>query len=287
MYRKILIFFAICFVNCESKRILAIYPTPSVSHQVVFRPLMIELAKRGHDVTVITPDPAFPKGQAPPNLVEIDLHDVSYSLWKKFMENRAGRTDYIIEHTQATYEVFGVLFEEQMKSPEVQAILGNTSIQFDLLFTESIYRPALGFSHVYKVPVIEFSSFGGQHGSYESIGAVTHPLLYPISAQQRVYNLTFWERVSELFKKFYMDYQFYELEESENKMLRRVFGSSMPDLNELRRNVKMLFLNVHPLWDLNRPTPPSVIYLGGLHKKPQAELPQVSLFPYEKKNRFM
>lgn len=62
MFSSLKIFSILCVIGSnESARILAVYPTPSISHQVVFRPLMQELAKRGHDVVVITADPAFQK----------------------------------------------------------------------------------------------------------------------------------------------------------------------------------------------------------------------------------
>ncbi|KAI5633114.1 UDP-glucoronosyl and UDP-glucosyl transferase domain-containing protein [Phthorimaea operculella] len=60
----------ICVVlstNSNGARILVYIPTPSISHQEPFRPLTQELAKRGHEVTVITTDPAFPK--VPPSVV--------------------------------------------------------------------------------------------------------------------------------------------------------------------------------------------------------------------------
>ncbi|KOB64163.1 UDP-glycosyltransferase UGT33F2 [Operophtera brumata] len=70
----------VLFTVVNGAKILAVWPTPSISHQVVFRPLTEELARRGHEVTVITTDPAFEKGKAPPNLREIDLHDLSYNI---------------------------------------------------------------------------------------------------------------------------------------------------------------------------------------------------------------
>ncbi|KAJ8727685.1 hypothetical protein PYW07_001804 [Mythimna separata] len=73
------IFAAYIFVlnQVDAERILAYFPTPSISHQVVFRPLTEALARRGHEVTVVTTDPAFPKGGTPPNLTEIDVHNLS------------------------------------------------------------------------------------------------------------------------------------------------------------------------------------------------------------------
>jgi glucuronosyltransferase len=38
-------------------RILGIFPTPSISHQLPFQTIMKALALRGHEITVISPDP--------------------------------------------------------------------------------------------------------------------------------------------------------------------------------------------------------------------------------------
>ena len=41
----------------DSARILGIFPTPSISHQLPFQAIMKALAARGHQITVISPDP--------------------------------------------------------------------------------------------------------------------------------------------------------------------------------------------------------------------------------------
>ncbi|OWR45210.1 UDP-glycosyltransferase UGT33B11 [Danaus plexippus plexippus] len=67
----------------------------------------------------------------------------------------------------------------------------------------------------------------------------------------------------------------------ENEVLKRLFGSEIPDINELRKNIRMVFLNVHPIWDFNRPVPPNVIYLGQMHlqKERVKKLPEeIELF---------
>ncbi|CAH2089803.1 unnamed protein product [Euphydryas editha] len=78
--------------------------------------------------------------------------------------------------------------------------------------------------------------------------------------------------------KIYVEYsmsQIFEKHLSDVRTLRSIFGPNVPDLRTLRRrNVQMLFLNLHPIWDSNRPVPPNVVYLGGLHQKPQRELPK-------------
>ncbi|KAJ8708781.1 hypothetical protein PYW08_010163 [Mythimna loreyi] len=64
-----------------------------------------------------------------------------------------------------------------------------------------------------------------------------------------------------------------EIEDAENEMGKKLFGAKIPTISELKNNVDMLFLNTHPIWEGNRPVPSSVVFMGGLHQKPQKELP--------------
>ncbi|KAI5633119.1 UDP-glucoronosyl and UDP-glucosyl transferase domain-containing protein [Phthorimaea operculella] len=52
------------------------------------------------------------------------------------------------------------------------------------------------------------------------------------------------------------------------------FGHDTPSLYELRNNIDMLFLNIHPIWDGNTPWPPSIVHTWGIHHKPEKLLPQ-------------
>ncbi|XP_046972413.1 UDP-glucosyltransferase 2-like [Vanessa cardui] len=268
------VLFVSVIVKCECAKILAVFPTPSISHQVVFRPLMQELARRGHDVTVITTDPAFPKGQSPQNLTEIDVHDISYDMWTTFLQADKGNEENAHTQIKFIFELLARVFEEQMKTTEVQKLINDKKNKFDLLFIESCVRPALGFTYLYKVPVIEISSLGPIYETFEKFGAATNPLIYPIATRQRLNKLTLWEKIQELYTQFKSEYTYGEVMSSEDRMLQKIFGSNIPSITELRKNVDMLFLNVNPIWDYNRPVPPNILYLGGLHQKAAKELPQ-------------
>ncbi|XP_046972654.1 UDP-glucosyltransferase 2-like [Vanessa cardui] len=269
---KVIYLCACVCVGAETAKILGVFPTPSISHQVVFRPLMLELAKRGHEVTVITTDPAYPKHQAPQNLTEIDVHDMSYDYVKDFLVIHGKEKNPIkLSHVACDF-ILGV-FVMQFKSAEIENLLQSNK-QFDLIIVESYIRPALIFSYLYNAPVIEFSSLGGINSALEMVGAVTHPLIYPNALQRRTHNLTFWEKITVLYYYYATEFIFAQHEQTENDVLRSIIGSNIPNLKDLRQNVRMLFLNVHPLWDFNRPVPPNVLYLGGMHLKPQQDLPK-------------
>ncbi|XP_063533658.1 UDP-glucosyltransferase 2-like [Cydia strobilella] len=274
-------FVCLCALVCSSldaARILAVFPTPSISHQLPFRPLTQELARRGHEVVVITPDPAFPKGKTPENLTEIDVHDVSYATWRQIMSKINNGKDSSSQH-----EIFGeairTIFEQQTSVFAVKDIIKNQNHTFDLLLVEAWFRQALGFSHVIKAPVIAVSSLGDFCDNYHVIGAPTHPILYPDPINSRIYNLSLWEKVDIFYNTFSKQNQYKNTEAKENTVVRRIFGEDTPALSELKNNIDMLFLNIHPIWEGNRPVPPGVVHIGGIHQTPEKKLPQVCTPP--------
>lgn len=266
-------------VTSESARILAVFPIPSISHQVVFRPFTLELAKRGHEVVVITTDPIFEKGKTPANFTEIDVHD-SYKIWREefpSMSVTKGEKDDLLTQVSVAFHLLTKIFESQMAMPQVQRVINDTSLKFDLLIIEACIQVALGLTHVYKnVPVIQISSFTALPHNSHAIGIPIHPIATPTVLRQRIYNLSNWEKLIEIYNFIQLEIITKECEEEGDKMLKRVIGPDVPTIHELRNNVDLLFLNMYPIWDLNKPVPPNVIHVGGLYQNPIKELPEVS-----------
>ncbi|XP_045445412.1 UDP-glucosyltransferase 2-like [Melitaea cinxia] len=258
------------FVGSECAKILAVFPGPSICQQNVFRPLMIELARRGHEITVITTDPAFPKDQAPSNLTEINVHNISYGYIPKVLKKNGTENEEFDINTICDMNL--KLVDMQLQSDEVQEYIRNNK-NIDLLFVESFIRPTLIYSFIYDAPVIEFSSCGFL-STYLNIGAASHPIFYPDTITRRVYNLTFWDKITKLYNFYSSNIIYDKHADTESEWFKKVLGQDVPNMNVLRSKIHMTFLNVHPIWDSNRPVPPSVVYLGGLHQKPQKELPQ-------------
>ncbi|CAK1547653.1 unnamed protein product [Leptosia nina] len=279
MFDKLLFLLIVVLTIRESKgaRILVVVPTPSISHQIIFRPLTLELAKRGHEVTVITTDPAFTDVNRPENLTEIDIHDVTYSLWKNKLKEtdlKFGQKEGIFVFMKELSLLNGMFLEVQMKTEGVQNIINKDEKYYDLLVTEAFSRPALMFSHIFKAPLIQLSSFGMWLDSENIIGAPRHLFLYPNMINQRLYNLTFSEKVYELYKHYCILNMWYDTEQTELISLKKYFGGDVPPYEELYKNVDMLFLNIHPMLSNNQPLPPNVISIWGIHTKPVKSLPE-------------
>ncbi|CAH0697330.1 unnamed protein product [Spodoptera exigua] len=256
----------------DAAKILGFFPLPSISHQVIFRHLTEELARRGHEVTVITTDPAYPNGDGPANLTEIDVHDFSYEQWRILYKLTSTGERDLIGQIRGAYHTLVNIVEMQLKVEPVQKMLKEE--KFDLLLLEACVRPALLLSHVVKAPVIQVSSLGTIDFNVGTIGSAWHPFLYPDTLSQRSYNLTKWEKIREFYTYYKLNRVMKEVEDAENVMAKRMFGPNVPSINELKNNVDLMLLNTYPLWDNNRPVPPSVVYMGGLHKNPQKELPK-------------
>ncbi|CAG4992048.1 unnamed protein product [Colias eurytheme] len=257
----------------DSARILVMVPTPSISHQVVFRPLIKELHKRGHECVVITTDPVYPKGETPQNLTEVDIHDMSYNSIVDILQSIDGDKDNYLTLFSRIFHRMSIVFEKQVQLPEVKEVLD--SGKYDLVIGEAYIRPLLGLSHYLKAPAILLSTFGGLPTQYNLLGAPTHPLLFPYSVQARLYNLSFFEKILQILNYLRYEWHSYNLEQLDYEIMKRNFGNDVPSFRELyRNNVHLLFLNEHPLWAENRPVPPNIKYIGGMHTPQEKPLPK-------------
>ncbi|VVC87286.1 unnamed protein product [Leptidea sinapis] len=276
MRKVIVTFIFTLIININCFKILVVIPMPAISHQSVFRPLTQDLAKRGHKVTVITAYPAFAKDNCPKNLKEIDVHDVSCNLWRKNTINdyEFGKRENIIDQSYDILKVVTNTVALQLKVKEIQDLITNHEIDFDLLLIESCTRAALVYSDIFKVPVVQISSFGMWLGVDENMGAPSHPILYPNTFHQIMYNMSLWEKLYELYKHWLIKMNFDAMESMEIATLQNILAIKLPNYNVLKNNVDMSFINTHPLWIDNQPLPINIISTWGMHKKPQKELPQ-------------
>lgn len=262
-------------VLSKSAKILAVLPVPVVSHQMVFRVLTQELAKRGHEVTVIAALPVYKTNKAPFNYTEIDISEIADRIIKKLITEDLAVSGDVVSQFVSTFKAGSNIIIEMLSLKDIQILMENKRKHFDIIFLEDCARGTLIFSHIFKAPVIQISSFGGTFGTFEAVGALTHPLIYPLAIRKRYRNLSTWEKISELYMEYRLHKAFSENEMWENEVFRKHFGRNTPSIHELQENIHMLFLNLHPIWDSNRPVPPNVIYLGGLHQKPEQQLPEV------------
>lgn len=141
--------FAINFTN--SSKILGIFFFPSISHQCVFQPIWEELSLRGHQVTVLSPNPL--KNPKLTNLTEIDLGFTYDILKKQSLDEGMKKNKFLIEVLLFVSDIMKTILSSEMESKEVQQLL-NDGEKFDLILVEAISPVLYGASHKFKAPVV-------------------------------------------------------------------------------------------------------------------------------------
>ncbi|AXS67788.1 egt [Cryptophlebia peltastica nucleopolyhedrovirus] len=268
MHFHILFLCAISAVN--GARILAVLPTPAYSHQSVFKVYIQALAERGHEIVVIKPTTKV--NYATRNVTEVDA-TLAENYFKNLVKQSSvfRKRGIISDSTTVTaHNYMGLvrMIRDQFDLPAVKRLINNRKNEhFDLLICEAFMDYSLIFSHLFgDLPVIQISSGYGLAENFETMGAVSrHPKYYPNMWRDRFRDLTVWETINEIYMELTLQNEFSKLVDEQNKLIRSQFGRKSPSIKELRNRVQMLFVNTHSVFDNNRPVPPSVQYLGGIH----------------------
>ncbi|ACF05410.1 EGT [Adoxophyes orana nucleopolyhedrovirus] len=266
-----------CFVfmmGSDAARILAVFPTPSYSHQTVFKVYVQALAQRGHDVVVIKPKTMvdFASVHARYNLTEIDVSVKSLDDLKK-QSNIFRKRGVVADSTTVTatnYMNLVRMLRMQFNLPTVKNFINfyrRNGIKFDLLICEAFIDYSLIFSHIFgNLPIVQISSGYGLAENFETMGAVSrHPIFYPNMWRDKFRDLTVLETINEISTEIQLQREFTKLADDQNTLLRLQFGNDAPTIKELRNRVQLLLVNVHAIFDNNRPVPSSVQYLGAIH----------------------
>ncbi|XP_043503397.1 UDP-glucosyltransferase 2-like, partial [Polistes fuscatus] len=214
----------------SSARILAIMPTPSYSHQIVYHSIFRNLNLRGHHITLVTPNLLPDKNLK--NFTQIDISH-SYKLIKtlNFLETR---------HEYSWLEIIGLLLFELSEKicilifehPDFKKIYApDSNEKFDLVMVEAIWTPAiLAFGHRFKAPLIGVFPSGLTQMSHFFMGnpmIPSHPSSYELNIEKYLGNI--------------------------------------PPIRELEKNISILFMDQQEEISFTRPNVANIINFSGLH----------------------
>lgn len=258
-------------------RILCVYPVPFHSHQKVFHVITEELAKRGHELVVLSSEAAKPMI----NVTDITLQDKGFELfeenYKNYMKNRNSfASDPVSMWREVFHKTNNGMVNLFLETPEMQAIINDTTQHFDVILTEACVTAQLVVAAHFNVPVILVSSFFAGEPNFLRMGAPIHPILMPDYNALKIKNLSLLEKLSSLYNAAVLNYEAIKAETEADKIIQKYFGDHAPTSRELQKNVQLMLMNVHQIWDNNRPVPPSMVYMGALHLKNPNPIPEVS-----------
>ncbi|XP_018561622.1 UDP-glucuronosyltransferase 2B31 [Anoplophora glabripennis] len=276
MLKELVYLLLVAFVREKTcARILAVVPVPSYSHQLFFRPLWKGLNARGHELTLMTTDPM---PEAPNNIKQIDwsfaydLRHNKHNITKVVQDN-----EYNLPKILASYQaMMNEIVDEELARPEVQALLNDENERFDLLMVEYFHPVMFAFSERFKCPYIALASMEIANFYHKALGNPIHPVLYPEILLPFERDLKFSERLlSTLYVIWGIVHKKYTYGSSvEELMAKKYFGEDLPSLQRITRNVSMVFVNTHPVFNV-RPLGPGFVRIGGgMHLEEPKPLPE-------------
>lgn len=265
------------FDKTSAYQILTIFLISGRSNMNYFDSIHLELAKKGHQITVISPTPSLVTHENIKEIPGLDFSKLVTGMMTKpnFFENRlSGDRMSTPFYTMATK--FGQDCDLFHQLPQVQQLIQKGSGQYDLVMTMAFMNECVyGIFHhmntssviISTVPV--FPWFAAATGSPTPLSIIPH--IYFSGDQQ----MTFWERLENVlsytFQMVTRNYIYLpKIEQAYQKYI-----PNAPKVNEVKKNVSLMLGAGHPSFGPIRPSMPDLIDdIGGIHCRPAEPLPK-------------
>nr|QVG59850.1 UDP-glucuronosyltransferase [Nilaparvata lugens] len=275
-----LLFFWALFINvlknenfCECSRILGVFPFSAKSHYMMYEPLLLELAKRGHNVTSIN---AFPQKQKIPNFTDITtvgyvpklVEDLDFHKYNNLPRTIFVKLRFIAQGLNDTVKIYDV--------PDVIHILhSNETSPFDLVIIELFNNDLhLGLAEKLRCPFLSISPCALMPWANPRLANPDNPSYVPHTLSEFSTRMDFSQRflntVTLIVSKLVYQYGY---EQVSQQMAHKTFPGQDP-LWQLAKRTSLILVNTHLSLHGARPLVPGVVEVGGIHVKPANSLPQ-------------
>lgn len=257
-------------------RIIVAQPFGPRSSQNVFIPLVAELAKRGHHVTLIT-NTASSQLKALANVREIILDELTVDKMELFkqmnlFETAINGTAPPLSQIWNGLMISRTSAEVMYANPLIKKILREE--QFDLVLNNQA-TAAVGYPLAwhFKAPFILISPGPLLPGIANVMGDSDHTEHVPFPLTGYTDTMTFMQRLINTLVVALMEFCISTVPSwSVRDVYRREFPE-LPSLAEIEKNVSLAFVNTHHLFFYPRVLPPQVVEVGGMHCRPAQPLP--------------
>lgn len=262
-------------ISANGFKILGIFPYGGKSHFHVYEPLLLALAEKGHEVTVIS---HFPQEKPVPQYKDISVKNKSVIL--NFIDVRTLPSRFL--NFYQTLRRLNLLAQKTCQSlhhPNFQKFV-HSSEKFDVAIIEFFSTDCfLPLVHKFKLPFIGISTHPSLPWTLERLASSSNPATVPTVYSPFTHQMTFGERVKN-FGYFWYGVFYYKwifLPEAEVEA-RKLFGNDFPPLEDIARNSSLFLTNTHFILNGPRALANNVIEVGGLFLKKPKMVPEVRKF---------
>ncbi|XP_049942300.1 UDP-glycosyltransferase UGT5-like [Schistocerca serialis cubense] len=262
---------AACLSASTAARILAVYSVPAWSHWNVFRPLLWELAERGHHVTILTShreNQPHPNWTVAPVGEHLDLMPGAHIDIFSFGANKIDMVRRLMRYGERSCP-------RLMEEPEVQRLLASPDDSFDLLIAELFFNDCLlVLAHKFRVPIVGTCPFEGAPWMDDMVANPQPPASVPYalldygrldSLLDRALNAAYGALVRAYRRHVYLP--------AVDAVVQK-YVPGAPPLADLERTTSLVMINWHLSFNRPRPMLPNVVGYGGMHIKAPKALPQ-------------
>ncbi|KAF7996922.1 hypothetical protein HCN44_002568 [Aphidius gifuensis] len=281
IFLLLLIFVELCYANDDllntkisnkKYRILGVFGHYGKSHFDVFKPLLEELANRGHDLTVISYFPRDNNSELLKNYKDIGLAGPD----DKFL-NIVDVKD--IKHSPLT-PILEVLYLNQLsaksctttfKNKNVQKLIKSRDVKFDIVITETFNTDChVAFSSHFNAPLIGISTHVLMPWTSSRMINPDNPSYVPSILTEYSTNMNFHQRMINslifvLSNFIYDTITTWKIQD----IVDDAFGHDIGRLSDIAANTSAILVNTHYSLHGAKPDNPNIIEIGGIHIKPQ------------------
>lgn len=272
------------FDGIRGYNILSISSDPVESHDLPASTLLLELARRGHNVTSYT---MIPRKYNLSNYQEVDIGPCFRESFQHFRI----RFDKIVHMSSIRegkmWKNWNVrpdfMLEKGEKSNDCQPLINliEKSEKYDVLLYQPFWFELFaGFAHKLQVPCVSIFPNNLYLWLYERMGSPTNPAYLPpvfeLSANSDEFS-DFWTRVKSFgwyLEEKMLSLYLYRIQDVVNEKL---FGKSVPSASRLALETSLILANIHFSFHATRPLVPGIVEIGGIHIRNASALPSVSL----------
>lgn len=240
------------------------------SHKLTYLPLIEELGKRGHNITLVTP---IKPVKTMKNVKEIFTLDVDKIFQANQFDAFEAKEKGLVIDVSKILEMVHDTCTMTYDLPHVRALLQE---KFDLVILQPYMNDCvLGMIYRLQVPFVLFTPTSVPPSIASQIGGHLPPAITPNVLWGYSLPMTFLQR----FKSFGADVMinlFMSLiyEPKVEKIYRDKLGDDIPSLREILGNTSMVLSNGHFSMVAPKPYYPDVVDVGGIHSRPAKPLPK-------------
>ncbi|CAG9786686.1 unnamed protein product [Diatraea saccharalis] len=263
--------FCVLLSFCNAANILYLITYIGKSQYIMLKPIGLELARRGHNVTVIT---VFKEHDPPPNYHQVVVDENIFDAMGGKRPSHFTSVDLSAEerHNRFLWNGGLTLIEIVLNSTQVKQFL-HADHNFDVVISEQFFQEAMYIlAHKYNAPLVLITSYGNcmRHNI-----ATRNPLqLATVMSEFLVVEQpkSFFGRLRNFYFTVYeyVWWRFWYLEKMDKLAREYVpdLKEPVPSLYQLQENVSLFLINSH--FSVDPPTAylPNIVEIGGVHLSP-------------------